>query len=166
MRADPWRRWPALLGLLGALVACSPATDAPPAAGPTDPPPATEIVPTPEALPDGIVAAVDGGLAGGLLYIVWNGTKERIAQPAPFDDAAVDELGLRIEPEISRLKALPQPDPRTFWAVYPPDGEQARLHLAVADRLYPVTTVEAAAWEVERLPDAQESLLNRMRPAR
>lgn len=146
------------------LSACTPDAS-PPAAAPTDPSPATELVPTPQDLPDGAVAAVDGGLDGGLLFIIWDGTKQRIAQPAAFDDATLDELGLRIEQPVARLTAEPGPDPRSFWVVYPADGRDARLHLAIADRLYPIRTVDAERWQVDRLPDAPDSLLNRMRPA-
>jgi hypothetical protein len=165
LRSAP--RWPvraAALCSAALLAACSSGAD-PPAAAPTDPPPATQVVPTPEDLPDGRVAEVDGGLDGGLLYIIWDGAKERIAQPAPFDAATLDELGLRVEDPIVELTARDEPDPRTFWVVYPADGPEARLHLAVADRLYPVQTVEAPSWQVDRLPDATDSLLNRMRPA-
>ena len=126
---------------------------------------ATEVVSTPEPLPDGVVAAVDGGLNGGLLYIVWDQTKERIVQPAPLDVATVADLGLRLQPQVGRLTARAQPDPRTFWVVHPPSGPEAALHLAIGPRLYPVQTVPADARQIEQLPDATEPLLNRMRPA-
>lgn len=138
---------------------------APTDAQPTDAPPATEVVPTPEPLPDGAVVAVDGGLSGGLLYIVWDQAKERIAQPAPLDAATIEDLGLRLQPPVDRLAARAQPDPRTFWVVHPPSGPDAALHLAVGRRLYPVQTVRAPAWQVDGLPDATDPLLNRMRPA-
>jgi hypothetical protein len=172
MNRGPAIRRRVLVALLcGALLAACTSPAAPPVAGPTgssgptEPPPATEVEPTPAGLPNGSVAAVDGGLDGGMLYIIWDGAKERIAQPAPFDDATVDELGLHVEDPISELTARDEPDPRTFWVVYPADGPEARLHLAVADRLYPVQTVEALRSQVERLPDAADPLLNRMRPA-
>jgi hypothetical protein len=175
MSLEQAARRPVLVALLcsaALLAGCSPRAE-PQVATPTDSPPATdsspatgspsptEVVPTPEDLPNGSVVEVDGGL----LYIIWDGVKEQIGQPAPFDDATLDELGLRVEDPISELTARDEPDPRTFWVVYPADGPEARLHLAVADRLYPVQPVEARSWQVDRLPDATDSLLNRMRPA-
>lgn len=138
---------------------------APATSTPSDAPAATESRPTTDAVPNGVVAAVDGGLDGGMLFIVWEGTKERIDQPAPFDDATVDELGLRLEQPVDRLTAGAEPDPRTFWVLYPADSPDARLHLAIADRLYPIQTLAVDREQIDRLPDAEDMLLNRMRPA-
>jgi hypothetical protein len=113
-----------------------------------------------------VVAEVDGGLQSGLLYIVWDGTKERIGQPAPMDRDTLEEIGLRLREPAERFEARPEPDPRTFWVVTPPDGPHARLHLAIADRLYPVVTVPARRSQIDRLADPEVPLLNRMRPAR
>lgn len=139
--------------------AAQPAPTASPAPGPA----ATGT--TAAQLPDGSVAAVDGGLDGGLLFIVWDGTRERIEQPAPFDAATIEDLGLQLQEPIERLTAMSEPDPRNFWVVHPPEGGKARLHLAVADRLYPVETVPAEQHQIDELGVPDEPLLNRMRPA-
>ena len=140
-------------------------TAAPPASNQASDAPTPGSLPSPASLPDGSVAAVGDAMNGGLLYIVWDGTAERIEQPAPMDRKTLREIGLRRVAPVERFTARPEPDPRTFWVVFPPSGPRARLHLAVANRLYPVVTVPAHQSQIDALEPPSESLLNRMRPA-
>jgi hypothetical protein len=181
-RPDPVLR--TVVVMVGVLVACSSGTtgddtasseavttpaSVPASVAASEPVPEASTAPpepTPQPLPDGIVAEVGNARRGGLVFIVWDGTAERIAQPAPMPREVVREIGLRIAEPVARFTARAQPDPRTFWVVYPPSGPRARLHLAVRNRLYPVVTVPAEQAQIDSLGTPREPLLNRMWPAR
>ena len=143
----------------------APASPAPSASSPPSATAGSSTAPVPDELPDGIVAQV-ADVGGSRLFIVWDGTAERIQQPAPMDRATVREIGLRRAAPVERFTARAQPDPRTFWVVVPPSGPRARLHLAVRNRLHPVITVPAEQAQIDRLGVPADPLLNLMRPAR
>lgn len=116
------------------------------------------------ALIDGIVVGVDGGLEGGLLYLLWQGAKERIQQPVALTQADVEQRQLHREPAVAQLTVVDHEAGSSF-VVVPPDGPDARLHLIVDGLIREVLVQHVTPAALEAVPDAGGHLLGRVRPA-
>jgi hypothetical protein len=112
------------------------------------------------------VLATEGGLEGGRLWLVHDGARERIYQPQPLTADDLGELGIAVgEPAGGPLRVASRTTGSSF-AVLPADGPEAALFLRVGDRLHRLTVAEVAAAEVQRLPDAATSVIDRLAPPR
>lgn len=125
----------------------------------------TELPDTGTAIVEGMVAGVDGGLDGGLIYVLWDGGKQRIAQPAALTEADLEGLGLAREPAVAQLTVTDSPGSSRF-VVVPPDGPDARLHLVADGVVREVLVQHVAAELLEGVPELHDLALSQVRPAR
>lgn len=113
---------------------------------------------------DGAVVSVDGGLDGGLVYVVVDGRKQRIQQPRAMTYADVTTAGLEPGETIPAVR-LADTATGSYFVVVPPDGPDARLHLVVDGTIHPVLIREADHSELTDVPEVAHSVLDRLHPA-
>lgn len=121
---------------------------------------AGSVLPASTAIVDGTVLGVDGGLDGGLLYFFSKGEKQRIQQPRAMTAADLTTLGVRVGPAVTTL--VRDGAHRSYFAVVPPDGDDARLHVVIAGLAHPVVVQEVAREVVSSIPDAATDLTARL----
>lgn len=121
---------------------------------------AGSVLPPSTALLDGAVVGIDGGLDGGLVYYVWQGEKHRIQQPRAMTAADVEQLGLEYGPTVTGLVAGEVEG--SWFAVVPPDGAEARLHVVVGDTIHPVVVQAIDEQLVRSISDATSPVITRL----
>jgi hypothetical protein len=112
---------------------------------------------------EGIVVGTHGGLRGGRIFVLHNGRKQRIAQPRPMTvkEASRYDGGRRIAELDVRRSAT-----GSFFAVVPPDGPNARLHLVVGGRIHEVVVQHVKADLVEGIDNLRRDVTDRLVVAR
>jgi hypothetical protein len=113
---------------------------------------------------DRTIVGVDGGLDGGLVYVVAGHEKHRIQQPRAMSVEEAEDEGLRRGDPIVRVRTSDS-STGSFFAVVPADGPEARLHLIVDGVMHPVVIQEVDAAALEGLTDADPPVLAHLRPA-
>jgi hypothetical protein len=106
---------------------------------------------------DGTVVESDDGL----VYFLWDGGRQRIQQPRAL--AASDLATLDLTLGETAPPVLDVGDEGSFFAMYPEDGPESRLHLAVDGTLHPVDVVRVSADELAGVPDLEALVITRVR---
>jgi hypothetical protein len=110
-------------------------------------------------LTDGIVVGIEGGMNGGRIFLLHNGRKQRISQPRAMtvEDAAAYQRGPRIaEVEVASTST------GSIFAVVPPDGPKARLHLVIGDTIHEIVVQHVKAEHVTGISNLRRNVLDRL----
>lgn len=121
-----------------------------------------KMSPLPEAgtaIEDGIVAGTEGGLDGGRLWLIWNGSKQRIYQSRGMtrEEAGRYSRGPRIaQVVVSGRRTGSQ------FAIVPFDGPEARLHVLVGGALHEVVVTQVRTPVIDALPTLNRPVMDRL----
>lgn len=104
-------------------------------------------------------AFVDAG--DGTVWFVWQGERQRVQQPGAMFEEDLAERGLVRGPAAPPRLVLGEPG--SFLVMIPPDGADARLHVAVGDAVHEVQVLPVDPDRLAGIPEARTSILDRIR---
>lgn len=111
----------------------------------------------------GTVIGIDGGIESGMVHVFADGELHRVQQPRAMTAEDLDAMGIELGAPVVHVHLTEAPTD-AFFAVVPPDGSDARLHLVVDAVAHPVVVQEIAAEAVEGIPTAGEPRLGHVAP--
>lgn len=112
---------------------------------------------------DGTVIGIDGGLDSGMVHVFAQGELHRVQQPRAMTVEDLDTMGIEVGAPIVHVHLAEEPT-EAFFAVVPPDGSGARLHLVVDGVAHPVVVQELTSGAVAGIPTAGEPRLDHVAP--
>lgn len=111
---------------------------------------------------NGAVVATEGGLDGGRLWFVWDGARQRIAQPRAISEAGARREGIEVGDPVTGPLGVAAQAGRASFAVHPEDGPSARLYLLQDGVLHLVPVVVDDAGAVLALPVLDVTVVDRV----